>query len=173
MMAYTPQPQYAHPIVLEPEVAPVEMPIVEESPCLDDKEKTFAVPEQQSKTTVSHSSPKEALPSPKAADENVDSVLHSIHALFIFWEQVKVSSALRYSSTTRPSTSSISTTKDMNALEKVVLAYTSFMDKYISTVSATNQRELLTRLSEVLASALKHPILKLLTDIRLTLREIY
>ncbi|KAL2542082.1 hypothetical protein Adt_03060 [Abeliophyllum distichum] len=99
------------------EVAPVEMPIVEEPPRPDDKRKTSAVPEEQSKIVVSPSSPK--------------------------------------------------------ATDEVVLAYTSFMNKDISKASAANQRELLARLSEDLASALKRPTLELPADIRLTLREIH
>ncbi|KAL2525689.1 hypothetical protein Adt_10743 [Abeliophyllum distichum] len=156
IVAYTLQPQYARPIVLEPEgnaqynthhffvymdfsclalvlaLVPVEMPIVEEPLHPHDKGKTPAVPEEQSETVVPHFLPKEALFLPKATDEDTDSVLRSIQALFTSWEQVKASTAQRSFSTTRPSTSSISSTKDMNALKKVMLAYTSFMDKDIS-----------------------------------------
>ncbi|KAL2532807.1 Uncharacterized protein Adt_06158 [Abeliophyllum distichum] len=92
---------------------------------------------------------------------------------FTSWEQVKASSALRSYSVTRPSISSIPSTEDMNILKKAVLAYTSFMDKDISRVSADSQKELFARLSEDLADALKCPTLELSASIKLTLREIH
>ncbi|KAL2491908.1 Uncharacterized protein Adt_27536 [Abeliophyllum distichum] len=61
----------------------------------------------------------------------------------------------------------------MNALKRVVLAYTSFMDKDISRASANSKKELHTRLSEDLVDALKRPFLELSASIRLTLREIH
>ncbi|KAL2512855.1 Uncharacterized protein Adt_18455 [Abeliophyllum distichum] len=100
------------------------MPIVEEPPHPNDNGKTSVVPEGQSKTVISPTSPKEAPPSSKAANE-------------------------------------------------VVLTFTFFMDKEISRVSATNQRELLARLSEDLVDALKRPTVEHSTNIILTLRKIH
>ncbi|KAL2471590.1 Uncharacterized protein Adt_39726 [Abeliophyllum distichum] len=149
------------------------MQILEEPPQLVDKGKTSAVLEEQSKTDGSPSLSKEAPLSPIAADKDADSILHSIQALFTSWEQVKVNSALFSSFATQHSTSFIFSTEDMNPLKKAVLACTSFMDKDISRMSAANQRELLACLSKDLADAIKRPILKLLVDIRLTLRGIH
>ncbi|KAL2466936.1 Uncharacterized protein Adt_42787 [Abeliophyllum distichum] len=139
------------------------MPIVEKPHRLDDKGKMPAVPVDQSKTDVPPFSSKEAPTLSKAADE----------ALFTSWEQVMTSSALRYSFVTHPTTFSIPSTNDMNALKKTVLAYTSFMDKDISRASAASKKELLARLSEDLADAFLRLTLELLTDIRLTLRGIH
>ncbi|KAL2471383.1 Uncharacterized protein Adt_39519 [Abeliophyllum distichum] len=90
------------------------------------------------KNVVYPSSSKEAPLSPKAAEEDTDSVMHSIQALFTSWEQVKASFSLSSSFATRPSTSFISSTKDMNTLKKSVLVYTSFIDKDISRVNIDN-----------------------------------
>ncbi|KAL2517852.1 Uncharacterized protein Adt_14099 [Abeliophyllum distichum] len=127
------------------------MPIVEVPSRLNENGKTLVIPEDQSKTAVPPFSSK---------------------PLFTSWEQVKASFALRSSSTTRPSTSSIPSTNDMNACKKAVLAYTSFMDKDISRASVASQKKLLAHLNEDLADAFQHQTLALSADIRLTLRGI-
>ncbi|KAL2486669.1 Uncharacterized protein Adt_31425 [Abeliophyllum distichum] len=93
--------------------------------------------------------------------QNADFVLRSIQALFTSWEQVKASFTPCCSFITHPSTTSIPSTEDINALKRAVLACTSFMDKDISRASAKSQKELLACLSEDLADAFKCPFLKL------------
>ncbi|KAL2491927.1 hypothetical protein Adt_27555 [Abeliophyllum distichum] len=136
IVIYTLQPQYAHSIILESEVL-VEISIMEEPSRLADKGKAPTTFESQSQDDAFPNPSKEAPSLPKAADE--------------------VSSASRSSSATHPSTSYSPSTEDMNALKMVVLAYTSFMDKDISRVSADSKKELLARFSEDLTDALKRP----------------
>ncbi|KAL2471302.1 hypothetical protein Adt_39438 [Abeliophyllum distichum] len=138
-----------------------------------DKEKAPVSSDCQPQVDILSNLPREVPLSPKLSDEDVDSVLRSIQALFTSWEQVQTSSVPRTSSTTRPSTSSIPSTVDMDALKKVVLAYTSFVDKDISKASTNSRAELLVHLSEDLAAALKRPTLALSASVRLTLREIH
>ncbi|KAL2490817.1 LRRNT 2 domain-containing protein [Abeliophyllum distichum] len=152
---------------------PVDISIVEEHPCSVDKEKAPVTFESQPQVDILPNLPREVPLSSKISDEDVDSVLRSIQALFTSWEQVQTSYVPRVSSTTRPSTFSIPSTEDMDALKKVVLAYTSFMDKDISRVNADSQAELLVRLSEDLAATLKCPTLELSALARLNLRGIH
>ncbi|KAL2466508.1 Uncharacterized protein Adt_42359 [Abeliophyllum distichum] len=101
---------------------------------------------------------------------DVDSILCSIQALFSLWKQVKASCAPRSSFAARLSTSSVPSTKDMTILKKVVLAYTSFMNKDISRASAASQKELPVHRSKDLVDALKCLILELLATTILTSR---
>ncbi|KAL2513174.1 PMD domain-containing protein [Abeliophyllum distichum] len=110
---------------------------------------------------------------PSPSVEDADSVLWSIQALFTYWKQVQASSIPHAFFVTRPSTSFISSTEDMDTLKKAVLAHTSFMDKDISRASVDSQAELFVRLIEDLAAALKRPTLEILASARLTLREIH
>ncbi|KAL2526778.1 Uncharacterized protein Adt_11832 [Abeliophyllum distichum] len=173
IVTYIFQPQYARSIILELK-AIVEISMMEETHHVVNKEKVPAVFESQCQADALSSPSKEMSSLPKAADEvHLFFSLFPYLSLFTSWEQVKVSSAPYYSFVTHPSTSSIPSTEDVNALKRVVLAYTSFMDKDISRSSADSQKELLAYLSEDLADALKRLFLEILASIRLTLRGIH
>ncbi|KAL2471039.1 Uncharacterized protein Adt_39175 [Abeliophyllum distichum] len=152
---------------------PVEIPMKEKASRPNDQGKTPILLERQSQDDALPSLPREISHSPKTSDEDADSILRSIQVLFTSCEQVQASFIPCTSSVTRLSTFATPSTEDMDTLKRTLLAYTSFMDKDISRVNADSQKEFLVRLNENLATALKHPSLKLSASTRLTLRGIH
>ncbi|KAL2461858.1 Uncharacterized protein Adt_45278 [Abeliophyllum distichum] len=104
----------------------------------------------------------------------LDAILRSIQDLFTSWEQVKVSHVARSFSASRPSTASAAfSIENMNILKQAVLEYTTFMDMDIVNASATSQRDKFERLSNQMARALELPLLRLPTDLKLSLKVIH